>query len=393
MVAAYPGVQEVSTSAGMPLNTTADAMSISNKFKQNYGNSYPGGILQILSSFRSFGIEPTDTEIYQFQDVFKGSGGTKRGMAALAQYAQSKQAEAKFQLNNPLVTFKKDQEARAKQYDTLSNELYSKQEEVLRSAPKLFGELTPDQIQQYIAPITQASKEAGALLEGGAARRGLTGSSIELNALGDADRQYKENVLSTGLNVGLTQQNNLSNALATRAGNALSTSNTAYGNVGNAAKNLADYQYESNRYINELPNLLRAQTDAMYQAELARNKKSGGGLGGLIGTALGGAAGAFFGGPQGAMIGSQLGGSLLGMADGGQTNQQRTLGLQNAIALGSQAYGTFGNGGSGGYTYNPSLMMNPSSQSYGYGVSPSLSSLSPNTASIMYQPRTSYGLL
>lgn len=392
MVAAYPGTLP-STAAGIMTDSTENSMKISNKFKDTYGKSAPGNILHILSTFRSFGIEPTDTEIYQFADVFKGSGGTKRGMAALAQYAQTKQSEAKALLNNPLVTFKKDQEERAKTYDTLSNELYTKQENVLRSAPKLFGELTPDQIQQYIAPITQASKESGALLEGGAARRGLTGSSIELQALSDADRQYKENVLSTGLNVGLTQQNNLSNALATRAGNALSSANTAYGNVGNAAKDLTSYQIDSNRYVNELPNLLRAQTDAMYQAELARQKKSSGGFGGLVGTALGGAAGAFFGGPQGAIIGSQLGGSLLGMTDGGQTDQQRTLGLQNAIALGSQAYGTFGSGGSGGYTYNPSLMMNPSSQSYGYGGAPSLSGLSPNTASIMYQPRQSYGLL
>jgi len=165
----------------------------------------------IRDAFKEFGYTPTPEEINSLIPSAKYS--REQGSSAVAQYVLAKKSFMEQRANDPLQkvldsykTFYAAQQARAQGLESEAKELYGQLTQKLSSAPKLFGEFTPEQINQYLAPLKQTFNESGAAVETAAARRGLGGSSTELNALSENERKFKENTLAQGLQVGMTQQ-------------------------------------------------------------------------------------------------------------------------------------------------------------------------------------------
>jgi hypothetical protein len=198
----------------------------------------------IVNRFLDMGYQPTEEEVQALVPAAKGVGGFEAGASAVANYVQAMRQLGPAQdfIKGNLLS---EQEA-SKMYDDLSkvqlqggDEAYQKAADLYSQAPKLFGSMTADQIQAYIAPVTQATKETLGQIEGGAARRGLAGSSLEAQALAEQQRLYQQNVLSQGLGVGLDQQQRQAAILQALGGAKYGLSGT-FGQLGTQNRNLAN---------------------------------------------------------------------------------------------------------------------------------------------------------
>jgi hypothetical protein len=225
----------------------------------------------IRKVMESFGFHPTDAEVAQFEGIDVVGGG-----AAIANYVNTRTQQLQAEANNPLKTYMEQETARRADFEKQSTQLYDQLQQTISAAPKLFGSLTPEQIQAYIAPITQAAKEGSAGLEGDMARRGIAGSSIEANALADAQRKYQENILSQGLTIGMNEQNTAANAIQNRLSQLFGAAGNTTSLLGSAATNLTSQQFGDTQSITQLPLFLQAANQAMIAA-----KKSGEGATGL----------------------------------------------------------------------------------------------------------------
>lgn len=169
--------------------------------------------------FKSFGYTPTQAEISALAPAFEGRTNVgQTGTSAVAEYVQAHQAlgQAQSAIQGNLL----DEQTAAKNADTLGQvletqgqEAYDAASAVYAQAPKLFGSLTADQIGTYLAPAKQAFDQAQGSAEGAASARGVSGSSIEGNAIGQNLTNFMQNVLSQGLGIGMTQQTNQANVL------------------------------------------------------------------------------------------------------------------------------------------------------------------------------------
>lgn len=218
---------------------------------------------------KSYGYDATDLEVQALAGLDIGNGGPQ----ALAQYALTKSQQLERQAKDPLnsvlaaeKTFSSAQEAFAKGDIDSAKELYGQLEGVLKEAPHLFGNLTPDQIDEYMAPVKQQFKEADAVAQGSAARRGLGGSSTELALQGEEANKFKGQVLSTGVSVGMTQQQLQAKAIQDEvnrrtqlAGMHTSAAATGYGLQNQAAGQLSGQAQGDQSLLSSLPAYLRAQ--------------------------------------------------------------------------------------------------------------------------------------
>lgn len=295
----------------------------------------------ITSAFGAFGYTPSEAEIEQLIPIVNTkTGGAERGRAAVANYVQTVRAQQERKKNDPLNQviadergFFTDSQRQAQEYQDKAQEEQKRLESTIREAPQLFGNLTEDQIAQYLAPTSRTAAESSARLEGAAARRGIAGSSTELQTLADNERKYREDVLSQALQLGLQLKQAQAEAIQGNVNNLTGIGNQFRGFLPGSLQRQAgiagtqsQMAFDETNYLNELPIYLRgisAQENAIAEAIQAREdaarqaKKRG--LFSTIGSIGGGAIGFFGSGmnPLGAVIGSQIGGQLGGAAAGG----------------------------------------------------------------------------
>lgn len=269
--------------------------------------------------FGSFGYNASPEEIASLVGSVEASGFGLAG-SVIGNYINTVKTIQNINANDPTKQvladergFFNDTQALSAGYRKNEAGAYEKLEKSFTEAPKLFGALTEDQISQYLSPVARATQEAQAGLAGGMARRGLGGSSTEAAAMAEQNRLYQQNVLSSGLDIGMREQANYRNMLMGQAANYGQLGAQYYGllpgSMGRQA-NLAAAQQEQATNLG----LYQAQLPLYYQGlysnmakggqvsapELPRsgfsNFLSGAGTGALIGSQIGGGPGAAIGG-------------------------------------------------------------------------------------------------
>jgi hypothetical protein len=185
--------------------------------------------------FKSFGYTPSQAEIDALAPAFEGRTNVyQTGASAVAEYVQAHQAlgAAQSLIQGNLL----DEQTAAKNADTLGGVLeqggqaaYQAAADVYTKAPQLFGALTADQITAYLKPAQDAFNKAQGATEGAQAARGLSGSSVEAQALDQNLVQFMSQTLSTGLGIGMTQQQNQASALQAKGGAMMSAGEQQFG--------------------------------------------------------------------------------------------------------------------------------------------------------------------
>jgi len=279
----------------------------------------------IIDAFHDFsGQGPTQEELAQLLPTAGGEGGFERGRAAVSDFvaAQSDLAEQQSReevAGRNLEQFLTQQRERQVAFEQEAGTLFEQQRQLLSTAPQLFGNLSEDQISQFLAPLEQAFAKSGARTEGVFARRGISGSSSEANALAEQTRLFKEQVVSTGLLIGQQQQQQQVNVLGNRIGQLFGGAGQSVGQLGQGRLALSAQEnrelIEQQNFLRSLPFLLRASA----QQELAALEAQGGGgfgagdIGTVAGTVIGGVAGLPFG-PVGVAAGATIGGTVGGFS-------------------------------------------------------------------------------
>lgn len=229
----------------------------------------------IYDAFRQFGYYPTQEEIDAIAPSFAGRTNPGQiGMSAVSQYVLHKKTEIDRQKNDPLVALQKRMEDSAGLMKNQVTGLYGQLQDVLGSAPQLFGNLTPDQISTYLAPLQTAFKEQMAVVQGTMASRGIAASSTENNALAQTGEQFQENVLSTGLNVGMQSQQAKAQAISKHISDLLGLTGTEEQIAGGAAGQRSAQDLGQSNMIASLPFFLN---QASLQQELIQKQMNSGG--------------------------------------------------------------------------------------------------------------------
>lgn len=218
---------------------------------------------------QDYGLTPTAEEIASLGGLTSGYGGEQ----AIAQYALAKKQQMERVANDPLnkvlaaqQSFTAAQDAAAKGDFASADKLFEELRGVMGEAPKLFGNLTPEQVDQYIAPLKQQFAEADAATQTGSGVRGLTGSSVEANARAGEATKFKQNLVSTGLTVGMTQQQQketlMQQEIARRSGvgtSRVAATATGLGLQGQSGGQLSSQAQADQALLSSLPAYLRAQ--------------------------------------------------------------------------------------------------------------------------------------
>lgn len=222
-----------------------------------------------------FGIsDPTEAEIHIFSGMDTGYGA----MQAISEYANTMEKEQERQRNDPLKAFQDMATEFSKDQINQSKVLQTQLQDLSASAPKLFGSLTPDQVQEYLKPLQQSFKEASAVTETAAARTGTAGSSLSAQAQSQQQEKFQENVLSTGLSVGMTEKQNQEQIMAQRIAQLYGGGASALGLVGNAAGQRSAQDLSQSNLIASLPYFLRQSALNEEQAKKTQEKANSGGF-------------------------------------------------------------------------------------------------------------------
>lgn len=241
-------------------------------------------------------------------------------------------------------------------------------QDVYTNAPKLFGSMTPDQIDMYLAPMKRQFDYSFGAVQGAAAKRGNTGSSLEAQAMADSSKSFNEDVLSAGLNVGMTQQQNQAGQLENLFNQYMAMKNNMGGLIQGTGGMMSDQLYRNAQFMAQLPMLLNA--NATQQAQLlaaqSGSKTPWGAIGTLGGMALGAGLAPFTGGMSlplmmslGGMVGGAAGG--IGQSFAGGNPQAANASAANLSML-PLLYGAYSGTGTGtgstmpGMPYSPTTM-------------------------------------
>lgn len=277
----------------------------------------------LQEAFRSFGYEPTQEEIDMMIPAFSGRYNIEQtGRTAIANYVNSVRKEEERRKNDPLLKFVEEQRGKVAGFEKESESVYQELKGIIQKAPKLFGSLTDEQIDQYLAPIRRASQESSARVEGAMGRRGMVGSSTEANALAEQDRLFQQNALSTGLQVGLTQQEQEARILQNRLTELAQKYGIGISAIGGGTGQMSSQDLQQTQYLSQLPIYLQQlamQQNAMNTAANAGSKTDWGSIGSLAGMAIGAGLAPFTGGmsiPMGMGLGSSIGGGVGSLASG-----------------------------------------------------------------------------
>lgn len=244
----------------------------------------------IKDVFSSYGYDASQAEIDALAPAFEGRINVEQtGRDAVASYVQAHQElkGAQSAIQGNLLTEQQAQSA----YQSLSNTLstsgqaaYEQAANLFTQAPKLFGSMTPDQIDQYLAPTKTAFGYGLGQVEGSAAQRGLAGSSLEAQAMAQAQTQFQQNVLNQGLSVGMTQQQQQAQGLQALGSGRMGLAGN-YANTGLGYQNLANSSAGQNANMAQglagLPGQAVNQAIAQQAAIQALNPKSTSFFGGL----------------------------------------------------------------------------------------------------------------
>lgn len=288
----------------------------------------------IKDVFNSFGYYPTQEEIDAMAGTFQGTYNMgETGTSAVAQYVMQKRAEVERQKNDPLAALQKKMDESVALMKNQVQGLYGQLQDTLKEAPKLFGELTPDQIQTYLAPLQYSFDQQLAQVQGAIASRGISGSSTENNALANTGEQFQQQVLSTGLDVGMKSQQAKAAAIQKQIDNLFGLTGHEESISAAASGQKSAQDLSQSNLIASLPYFL--SQDAFAKQEALKASKGGGTPWGTIaGTLLGGGLGAF-GGPAGAAIGASVGGSLGSSFDKTGSKNSGGYNPSNALFLAS----------------------------------------------------------
>jgi len=138
--------------------------------------------------------------------------------------------------------------------------------------------LTPDQVDQYLAPLQRSFQAASAVTETAGARTGTAGSSLQAQAQAQGQKQFQEDVLSQGLSVGMTEKTNQQNLIAQRIAQLYSGGTQALGQAGQAAGQRSAQDISQSNLMASLPYFLRQSALNEEQAKKAQEAASGGGF-------------------------------------------------------------------------------------------------------------------
>lgn len=207
------------------------------KFKPSGTSDEQQRQTSIFRWFTDFGYEPSAAEVDAFLNL---AGGTnvdlERGRSMIANYVHAVQSAQEANANDPSRQvladekgFFNSQQQRAVKLEGSADQVYNELHSTFGKAPKLFGGLDENQINEYLDPLKSTFAQSGANTESAYARRNLTGSSTEANAIAENERKFRENVLNTGLNVGLNEQGNERQILQNRINQLQGDYQQAYG--------------------------------------------------------------------------------------------------------------------------------------------------------------------
>lgn len=317
----------------------------------------------ILGNFLDFGYSPTKAEAQSLVDTWHTGAVT-----AVAMYVNQQKAEQQRVANDPLAALQSRVESDISLNQAQIKGLSGQLQDVLGSAPQLFGNLTPDQIQTYLTPLKTAFDAQVATVQSVQASRGTGGSSAEATALAQTNKQFQEEVFSTGLNVGLTSQQNKATALQKQIDNLFGLTGTEQQIAGAAAGQRSGQNLSQSNLIASLPFFLdQASFQKQMALQAAQSSAGGGGIGSLIGGGIGGAIGAF-GGPVGAAAGYSIGSSLGGTVgnqispakQGGYTSPYSAPSPYPGLFLASSMRGPNTPANPSGSPYTPDLYGNAS---------------------------------
>ncbi len=232
--------------------------------------------VNIMDVFKSFGYTPTQAEITAMAPSFEGRFDIMEiGTSAVAQYVNAKQAEAEREKNDPLVALQTRMDDSVALMKNQVQGLYSQLQDTLSAAPQLFGSLTPDQIQQYLAPLKTSFDKQMANVQGIMGSRGLGASSTENQALADTNKQFQEQVFSTGLGVGLDAQKNKATAIQAQINNLFGLTGQEEGISAGAAGQRSQQNLGQSNLIASLPFFLDQAASQRSQMAEAENAKGG----------------------------------------------------------------------------------------------------------------------
>lgn len=199
----------------------------------------------------------------------------------LGDYATSVKAETARQASDPLNSYIKMAGDYTTQMMGQAQTMYGQMQDLLSSAPKLFGNLTPDQVNEYLSPLQDAFTQAQAQTSGDFARRGLTGSSTEASALSQGTTTFEENVLSQGLSVGQQAQTAQASAMAARIQQLMTGAGQTFGLEGQATGQKSAQDLSQSNLLASLPYFLQQSDQATMANYKAQNNKGTGFLNSL----------------------------------------------------------------------------------------------------------------
>jgi len=230
----------------------------------------------ILDVFQEFGYQPTQAEIAALAPSFEGKyGGGGIGTNAVAQYVNYQNQIKQFNANDPLTGIQNQMKDLITQNQSSVQGLSTQLQNTLKSAPELFGSLTPDQISDYLKPLQTSFTQQMSQVQGALAARGLGASSTEANALAQTNQQFQDTVLQTGLNIGLTSQKNQADALQAQINSLFGQTGQAMSIEGQAAGQQSGQLLGQSGLIASLPSFLNAQSAEEEQIATANANKGG----------------------------------------------------------------------------------------------------------------------
>jgi hypothetical protein len=229
----------------------------------------------ILDIFQEFGYQPTEAEIQALSPSFSGTyDPLEIGTNAVAQYVNYQNQIASFNAKDPLTGLQTQMNNIITQNTASVTNLSTQLQNTLKSAPQLFGSLTPDQISQYLQPLQTSFNQQIAQVQAASAATGTAGSSAQAAALAQAQNEFQSTVLSTGLNIGLTSQKNQADALQQQINNLYGQTGQAMSITGAAAGQQSQQQLGESELIGSLPSFLNNQSALEEQIATAQNAQN-----------------------------------------------------------------------------------------------------------------------
>lgn len=303
------------------LGTDADRDKLLNTNKNvGAGNTEENAMKsKVYSWFADFGYDPSIEELTSFMQLGGGSSADQlRGHSLIGNYVISLRASQEANANDPTKQvladekgFFNSQQKRAIDLEGSANDTYKQLQDTFSSAPKLFGSLDPSQVDKYLAPLRQQALEGGANVQTAAARRGLTGSSTELNSIASNENTFRQNALKMGLDVGMNEQQQQRQVLQNRLGQLQGDTQQAYSFLPGSLtrqENIAQNEQAQSQNLallkGSLPLYLRSYSTNESMATKSPDIDSGSFFQKYITPFLAPAAtvaGAYFGGPVGAV--------------------------------------------------------------------------------------------